>query len=142
MTYPDSVRFLYALGNELKTAEFALERITRLAEAMGHPHLRPHLFIHVAGTNGKGSTCAMIESGLRAAGLRTGLFTSPHLLEPTERIRIDGIPVSIEEFTRAFDLSTPWPSASSTQAKSISTPATSKPFSRWPCSSFARKRST
>jgi dihydrofolate synthase/folylpolyglutamate synthase len=103
LNYPDSVRFLYALGNELKTAKFGLERITRLAESLGNPHLRPHRFIHVAGTNGKGSTCAMIESGLRAAGLRTGLFTSPHLVEPTERIRIDGVPVSADEFTFAFD---------------------------------------
>jgi dihydrofolate synthase/folylpolyglutamate synthase len=102
MNYPDSVRFLYALGNELTTAKFGLERITRLAESLGNPHLRPHRFIHVAGTNGKGSTCAMIERGLRAAGLRTGLFTSPHLVEPTERIRIDGIPVSADEFTAAF----------------------------------------
>ena len=102
MNYPDSVRFLYALGNELKTARFGLERVTRLAESLGNPHRRPHRFIHVAGTNGKGSTCAMIESGLRAAGFRTGLFTSPHLVEPTERIRIDGIPVSVDEFTAAF----------------------------------------
>ena len=60
-------------------------------------------FVHVAGTNGKGSTCAMIESGLRAAGLRTGLYTSPHLVEPTERIRIDGVPVTAERFAAAFD---------------------------------------
>jgi dihydrofolate synthase/folylpolyglutamate synthase len=103
MNYPDSVRFLYALGNELKTAKFGLERIARVMEELGNPHLRPARFVHVAGTNGKGSTCAMIESGLRAAGLRTGLYTSPHLLEPTERIRIDGQPVLSAEFTEAFD---------------------------------------
>ncbi len=103
MNYPDSVSFLYALGNELKTAKFGLERIRRVMTELDGPHLRPARFVHVAGTNGKGSTCAMIESGLRAVGLRTGLFTSPHLLEPTERIRIDGKPVSVEEFTRAFD---------------------------------------
>jgi len=56
----------------------------------------------VAGTNGKGSTCAMSESALRAGG-RTGLFTSPHLAAPTERIRVDGRPVSEERFTAAFD---------------------------------------
>ena len=103
MTYPDSVRFLYALGNELKTAKLGLERITKLVEALGNPHRRPARFVHVAGTNGKGSVCAMIESGLRAAGLRTGLFTSPHLLEPVERIQIDGTPVSEDEFRKAFD---------------------------------------
>src|SRR5262249_33073630 len=51
---------------------------------------------------GKGSTCAMIESGLRAAGRRTGLFTSPHLIEPTERIQIAGEPVSADAFAASF----------------------------------------
>jgi dihydrofolate synthase/folylpolyglutamate synthase len=101
VTYPDSVQFLYALGNEIKTAKFGLERIRAVLEALGRPQDRCR-FVHVAGTNGKGSTCAMIESGLRAAGRRTGLFTSPHLSEPTERIRIDGKPVTTERFTRAF----------------------------------------
>ncbi len=102
MTYPDSVRFLYSLGNEVKTAKYGLERITTLLNALGNPQQLPRI-VHVAGTNGKGSTCAMIESGLRASGLRTGLFTSPHLVEPTERVRIDGCPVSAAEFSAAFD---------------------------------------
>ncbi len=102
MTYPDSVRFLYSLGNEVKTAKYGLERITTLLDALGNPQRLPRI-VHVAGTNGKGSTCAMIESGLRASGLRTGLFTSPHLVEPTERARIDGCPVSAVEFSAAFD---------------------------------------
>ena len=102
MNYPDSVHFLYALGNEIKTAKLGLDRIMRVLDALGRPQdgLR---IVHVAGTNGKGSTCAMIESGLRAAGSRTGLFTSPHLAEPTERIQIDGQPISAERFTAAFD---------------------------------------
>ncbi len=70
--------------------------------ALGNPQDRLSI-VHVAGTNGKGSTCAMVESGFRAAGLRTGLYTSPHLAEPTERIRIDGRPVSAERFAAAFD---------------------------------------
>ena len=102
MNYPDSVRFLYSLGNEVKTAKYGLERITTVLEALGHPE-RLSRIVHVAGTNGKGSTCAMIESGLRAAGLRTGLFTSPHLLEPTERIRINGCSVTAGRFSAAFD---------------------------------------
>lgn len=102
MTYPDSVRFLYALGNEIQTAKLGLERIGVLLEALGHPQQACRI-VHVAGTNGKGSTCAMIESGLRAAGYRTGLFTSPHLIEPTERIQIAGRPVSAAQFTAAFD---------------------------------------
>jgi dihydrofolate synthase/folylpolyglutamate synthase len=102
VNYPDSVQFLYALGNEIKTAKLGLERIRTTLAALGDPQngLR---FIHVAGTNGKGSTCAMIECGLRAAGRRTGLFTSPHLAEPTERIRINGRPVTASQFADAFE---------------------------------------
>src|SRR5947209_5074049 len=102
MTYPDSVRFLYALGNEIKTAKLGLERIAELLHALDDPQSATR-FVHVAGTNGKGSTCAMIEAGLRAAGQRTGLFTSPHLAEPTERIRINGEPVTAETFAALFD---------------------------------------
>ena len=101
MTYPESVRFLYSLGNEVKTAKLDLDRIRTLLASLGNPQQR-FRSIHVAGTNGKGSTCAMIESGLRAAGIRTGLFTSPHLIEPTERIRVAGSAVTREEFAAAF----------------------------------------
>jgi dihydrofolate synthase/folylpolyglutamate synthase len=103
MNYPDSVQFLYALGNEIKSAKLGLERITAVLAALGNPE-RAYRVVHVAGTNGKGSTCAMIEAGLRAANVRTGLFTSPHLIEPTERIQIDGIPVSTADFERAFNI--------------------------------------
>jgi dihydrofolate synthase/folylpolyglutamate synthase len=102
-TYPDSVRFLYALGNEIKTAKLGLDRIRAVLAALGDPQ-RAYRVVHVAGTNGKGSTCAMIEAGLRAARIRTGLFTSPHLIEPTERIRIDGVPATPEQFQQAFDV--------------------------------------
>ena len=102
MNYPDSVQFLYSLGNEIKTADLGLDRIRAVLEALGRPQDRLR-FVHVAGTNGKGSTCAMIESALRASGLRTGLFTSPHLAEPTERIRIDGAPISADRFADAFN---------------------------------------
>lgn len=102
MNYADSVRYLYSLGNEIQTAKYGLHRITRLLEALGNPHRGPG-FIHVAGTNGKGSTSAMIEAGLRAVGLRTGLYTSPHLSEPNERIRIQGVPIAQAQFADAFD---------------------------------------
>jgi dihydrofolate synthase/folylpolyglutamate synthase len=102
VNYPDSVHFLYALGNEIKTAKLGLERISQVLDALGRPQDRTR-FVHVAGTNGKGSTCAMIASALRIAGRRTGLFTSPHLTEPTERIQIDGRPISAERFAHAFD---------------------------------------
>src|SRR5438309_1198142 len=102
MNYPDSVQFLYALGNEMKTAKFGLERIQAVLKALGNPE-RSYRVAHVAGTNGKGSTCAMIDAGLRAAGVRTGLFTSPHLIEPTERIQISAQPITSEAFAAAFD---------------------------------------
>jgi dihydrofolate synthase / folylpolyglutamate synthase len=103
VNYPDSVQFLYTLGNEIKTAKLGLDRIRAVLVALGNPE-RAFRVVHVAGTNGKGSTCAMIEAGLRAAGIRTGLFTSPHLIEPTERIQIDGTPVSQSDFERAFNV--------------------------------------
>src|SRR4051812_14287861 len=79
LNYPDSVQFLYSLGNEIRTAKLGLDRIRRLLQALGNPQ-DAFRSVHVAGTNGKGSTCAMIESVLRVSGQRTGLFTSPHLL--------------------------------------------------------------
>jgi len=103
LTYPDSVRFLYALGNEIKTAKLGLDRIRVVLAALGNPQ-DSFRSIHVAGTNGKGSTCSMIEAGLRTAGIRTGLFTSPHLIEPTERIAVDGMAVTTRQFERAFDV--------------------------------------
>ena len=103
MSYPDSVRYLYSLSNELKAgAKWGLERMESLVAALGHPE-RGQRFVHVAGTNGKGSTCAMIASILRCAGFRTGLYTSPHLIEPTERIQVDDVAVSEPEFVRAFE---------------------------------------
>src|SRR5947209_6294609 len=103
MTYASSVRFLYSLGNELKAgAKWDLNRMRVLLAALGNPETGER-FVHVAGTNGKGSTSAMLASILSAAGLRTGLYTSPHLQAPTERIRIDGADVSEEDFAAAFN---------------------------------------
>ena len=101
MNYPESVEYLYALGNEIRTAKLGLERMTLVAAAMKNPE-RKYRVVHVAGTNGKGSTSAMIAAGLREAGHRVGLFTSPHLVEPTERIVVDGRAVTAEEFAEAF----------------------------------------
>jgi dihydrofolate synthase/folylpolyglutamate synthase len=103
VSYTESVRFLYSLGNELKAgSKWGLERIQTLLTELGNPE-RAQRFIHVAGTNGKGSTCAMIASVLRSAGFRTGLYTSPHLIEPTERIQIDGDPITPATFARTFE---------------------------------------
>lgn len=85
MNYPAAIQFLYGL--QLFGAHFGLERAERLAALAGHPERRLR-FIHVAGTNGKGSTCAMLESIYRAAGLRVGLFTSPHLVSFRERLQV------------------------------------------------------
>jgi dihydrofolate synthase/folylpolyglutamate synthase len=102
MTFAETVHFLFSLGPELKTVKWDLEKIRALMRELGDPQERCR-FIHVAGTNGKGSTCAMIESALRMAGLRTGLYTSPHLIDPRERIQIGGENISEPEWTRSFE---------------------------------------
>src|SRR5688572_16731256 len=86
MTYADAIQFLYDL--QMFGSRFGLENTRRLAELAGNPHQQLR-FIHVAGTNGKGSTCAMLESIYRMAGLRVGLFTSPHLVSFAERIQVN-----------------------------------------------------
>ncbi len=86
MTYAETIQFLYGLN--LFGANFGLEPTRKLAALAGNPQDRLR-FIHVAGTNGKGSTCAMLESIYRAAGLRVGLFTSPHLVSFRERIQVN-----------------------------------------------------
>jgi dihydrofolate synthase / folylpolyglutamate synthase len=102
MTFADTVRFLFSLGHELKVVKWDLERMRVLLGALGNPHLEGR-FVHVAGTNGKGSTCAMIESALRADGLRTGLYTSPHLVTPLERIVTGGQMISESAWTSVFE---------------------------------------
>ncbi len=97
MTYAEAIQFLYGL--RLFGAKFGLENTLKLAALAGHPQDRLR-FIHVAGTNGKGSTCAMLESIYRAAGLRTGLFTSPHLVSFRERIQVNRQLVSENEVVR------------------------------------------
>jgi dihydrofolate synthase / folylpolyglutamate synthase len=107
MTYEESVRYLFTLGRELASpqqasvAKFDLANITTLCERLGQPQ-REFQSVHVAGTNGKGSTAAMLDSILRAAGLRTGLYTSPHLERINERIRLDGREISDADFAGTF----------------------------------------
>jgi dihydrofolate synthase/folylpolyglutamate synthase len=86
LTYSDAIQFLYSL--RWFGAKFGLTHTLKLAALAGNPHQKLR-FIHVAGTNGKGSTCAMLESIYRAAGLRVGLFTSPHLVAFGERLQVD-----------------------------------------------------
>src|ERR1700732_454703 len=107
MNYAASVAYLLSLGRELAAptqaaaAKFNLENITVLEERLGHPS-RAYPSAHIAGTNGKGSTAAFLESILRHAGLRTGLNTSPHLEKINERIRIDGKEINDKDFPSVF----------------------------------------
>jgi dihydrofolate synthase / folylpolyglutamate synthase len=105
MLYSQAIQFLYSL--RLFGIKLGLENTLRLAAAAGNPHQKLR-FIHVAGTNGKGSTCAMLESIYRAAGLRVGLFTSPHLVSFTERIQVDRSPISQQDAARGVELMQEW----------------------------------
>lgn len=107
MNFPESVRYLFSLGRELAAptqataAKFNLENITILAKSLGSPE-KKYPSIHIAGTNGKGSTAAFLESILRCAGYRTGLYTSPHLERINERIRVNGEEISDSAFAAVF----------------------------------------
>jgi dihydrofolate synthase / folylpolyglutamate synthase len=107
MNYNAAVRYLLSLGRELAAptqaaaAKFDLENIAVLAERLGRPD-RAYPSAHIAGTNGKGSTAAFLESILRHAGFRTGLNTSPHLEKINERIRINGEEISDQTFAETF----------------------------------------
>ena len=107
MNYDAAVRYLLTLGRELAAptqaaaAKFDLENITILADRLGRPQ-RAYPSAHIAGTNGKGSTAAFLESILRCAGFRTGLNTSPHLERINERIRINSEEVSDDSFAEKF----------------------------------------
>lgn len=82
--------------------ELGLDRIQKALNILGNPQ-DDLKYIHVAGTNGKGSVCTMLESILRNAGYKTGLYTSPHIFEYTERIKINGIDIPKEDFAELFD---------------------------------------
>src|ERR1700676_4313203 len=103
MNYEAAVQYLLSLGRELAAptqaaaAKFDLENISALAERLGRPD-RAYPTAHIAGTNGKGSTAAFLESMLRHAGFRTGLNTSPHLDKINERIRVNGVEIADEDF--------------------------------------------
>src|SRR5437588_5518200 len=105
MTYPDAIQFLYDL--RLFGLKLGLENSFKLAALAGNPQDRLR-FIHVAGTNGKGSTCAMLESIYRSAGLRVGLFTSPHLVSFGERIQVNRKLLSQRDVVRLVSELQPW----------------------------------
>src|SRR5467141_513266 len=107
MNYDAAVRFLLSLGRELAAptqaaaAKFDLENITVLSERLGRPD-RAYPSAHIAGTNGKGSTAAFLESILRHAGFRTGLNTSPHLEKINERVRVNGAEINDSDFAQTL----------------------------------------
>src|SRR5213082_3910933 len=100
MTFEELKTLLFARSNF--GVKLGLERMEEACALLGNPE-RSAPVLHVAGTNGKGSTCAFVEASLRAAGLRTGLYTSPHLTHFCERIRIAGTPISEERATERFE---------------------------------------
>jgi dihydrofolate synthase/folylpolyglutamate synthase len=101
MNYNECLKYLADLGQELHGLKFGLTAISRILVELGRPHERYNTAI-VAGTNGKGSTCAMLASILEHSGYPTGLFTSPHLVCVNERMRVSGREVSDADFAAAF----------------------------------------
>ncbi|QQS42396.1 MAG: bifunctional folylpolyglutamate synthase/dihydrofolate synthase [Acidobacteriota bacterium] len=97
MDFAESQAYLLSLGFELSVKKFGLENTQVLLEALRHPE-RKYAKVQVAGTNGKGSVCAFLESICVSAGIRVGLNTSPHLVSITERVRINGDEIMDKEF--------------------------------------------
>ena len=106
VSYETAIARMYALGHELAntpSAKFDLDHMRVLLDALEHPEGRfPSVLI--AGTNGKGSTAATLASILRASAIKTGLYTSPHLIRLNERIRINGAAISDDDFAGIHDL--------------------------------------
>ena len=100
MTYQEAIDWLYEL--RLLGSKLGLENPRQLAAHAGNPHHSLKI-IHVAGTNGKGSVCAMLESIYRAAGYKTGLYTSPHLVSFRERIQVNREPIAETEAVRLIE---------------------------------------
>ncbi|HBC87467.1 MAG TPA: bifunctional folylpolyglutamate synthase/dihydrofolate synthase [Lentisphaeria bacterium] len=102
--YQDSLKFLSDL--EIYGIKLGLEQVSELFSRTGNPQEKLR-FIHVAGTNGKGSVCAMLSSCLKAAGLKTGFYSSPHLVSIRERFRINGAAIPEKELCRLIDMIRP-----------------------------------
>ncbi len=102
MHFEEAVQYLLGLGHETLTIKLGLTNTQLLLQALDNPE-RSFPAVQIAGTNGKGSTAAMLDSICRVAGIRSGLYTSPHLVSITERIRISGIEITREDFARHTD---------------------------------------
>src|SRR5450432_2847396 len=106
MSYENAIARMYALGHELAqtpSRKFDLEHMRVLLAGLNHPE-QSFPAVLIAGTNGKGSTAATLAAILEASGMRTGLYTSPHLLRMNERIRIDGEDISDDKFALLHDM--------------------------------------
>jgi dihydrofolate synthase/folylpolyglutamate synthase len=99
MQFDDALRYLLSLGHETLAIKLGLTNTERLLDALGRPQ-SAFPAVQIAGTNGKGSTAVMLDAAARASGIKTGLYTSPHLVSITERIRIDGQEITRQEFAR------------------------------------------
>ncbi|MGZ8847470.1 MAG: bifunctional folylpolyglutamate synthase/dihydrofolate synthase, partial [Pyrinomonadaceae bacterium] len=99
MLFDQALSYLLSLGHETLTIKLGLKNTETLLAALGNPQA-DFPAVQIAGTNGKGSTAVMLDSVCRTAGIRTGLFTSPHLVSITERIKIDGRQVTERDFAR------------------------------------------
>src|SRR5881394_1153102 len=99
MQFDEALAYLLSLGHETLTIKLGLRNTETLLAALGNPE-RSYRSVQIAGTNGKGSTSAFLDSVCRAAGIHTGLFTSPHLVAITERINVDGEPITESQFAR------------------------------------------
>ncbi len=99
MHFDEAVEYLFGLGHEILTLKLGLRNTELLLESLDNPETS-YRAIQIAGTNGKGSTAVMLDSISRAAGIKTGLYTSPHLVSITERIRINGEQISEDDFAR------------------------------------------
>ena len=99
MNFQESVDYLYGLGYELSVKKFGLENTIRLLAALKNPE-KNFPKIQIAGTNGKGSVCAFLDSICVTARIKTGLYTSPHLVSITERIKVGGVEISEKDFAR------------------------------------------
>ena len=97
MNYDECLAYLDRLGNEVLTMRFGLETNRKLLEFLGDPHLA-YPSILIAGTNGKGSVASFLDSVCTASGIRSGVYTSPHLIRPEERIAVRGQPVEPQVF--------------------------------------------
>jgi dihydrofolate synthase / folylpolyglutamate synthase len=97
VNFSESYEYLLNLGNEVLAMKLGLENITKLLKALDNPQ-QNYLKVQIAGTNGKGSTCAFLEAICLSAGIKVGLTTSPHLVSVTERVRINGADISEEDF--------------------------------------------